>query len=309
MALVDPPQNPEQQEPKGDQQRRESSHNDQRGAAPEITALINAIARENRAERKQRRRQDSRREFREWLTIGVVFVAASAALIQAYIFNRQLGEMKISTQVAADAASAAKASATAAQTSAQAAVDTLGFNQETAKATISVDYGSAVTAMTINNSAVRMRINLTLDNNGQLCAKKVAIFTDMDLEGRTTRRDARIAQQSICNKHRAEWETLNTATDVCPKIPFTQEESIGVGAKDIQANRRIEAITAKPFLVPVAYGCVLYFAGSEARETGFKVDFSVSKNTDEGPSERFYISDGTVNATDIGLAPSTSYSK
>lgn len=77
----------------GTQHRSKPDDGEDRRPAPEFTALINAVAQENRADREQRQRQDRRREWREWVTIIVVLVAATAAVAQAVIFNEQLGEM------------------------------------------------------------------------------------------------------------------------------------------------------------------------------------------------------------------------
>jgi hypothetical protein len=180
---------------------------------------------------------------------------------------------------------------------------------ETSKPTITVDSTQAATNLIITQSGINVRIKFTLRNSGKLVANNVAVVAEMDLEGRTSRRDARVAQEAMCRKAQAESEASAGGSVVSPGIDDTRERRVSIGAKDVQVGTRIESLSGKKFVVPLVFGCVYYVALSEPRFTGFKIEFSVAKDVEEGTSERFYLADGSIDAGNIFLVPNSSYSK
>jgi hypothetical protein len=90
--------NTKQKNEHGTQHGGNANDRENRRASAEVTTLINAIAQENEADRKQQRGQNSVREWREWITLVLVLLAAVAAISQAIVLNFQLSEMRTGGQ-------------------------------------------------------------------------------------------------------------------------------------------------------------------------------------------------------------------
>lgn len=98
---------------RGRKDEGESAKNDQRGPSADFAALIDTIKSEGVAYRKEEQREDRGKKFREWITIGLIFVTFAAVCWQVHEMIKVYEPIRLQAEAAQKSAVAAKQQAEA----------------------------------------------------------------------------------------------------------------------------------------------------------------------------------------------------
>jgi hypothetical protein len=107
-----PTENSLEQKPLPDAKKGEcEEHNKSGGESTDFTPLIDAIAAEGRAYRKEEQREDRGKERREWITIALIFVTFVAVCYQVHEMIKVYEPIKAQAEASVKQADAAKTQA------------------------------------------------------------------------------------------------------------------------------------------------------------------------------------------------------
>lgn len=163
------------------------------GIAAAISAFGKTFSKEARATRAEQAKQDKKNRTLQRWTLFFLVITTAAVIIQAC-------EMIKVYQPIRDQADAAKAGADAAKAGTQ-------FSIQSAQPIISIDVKGA-TGLTISTIA-RIRLQFILMNSAALVAKNVVIHTEMELEGRGAKLDAKTTQKVMCEKAQSDAQRVD----------------------------------------------------------------------------------------------------
>jgi hypothetical protein len=115
-----PPKNATDEKNGGREDERESGKDNPSGPSADFAALIDAIKREGVAYRKEEQREDRGKRFREWTTIGLIFVTFCAVCWQVHEMIKVYEPIRLQAEAAQKSAQAASRAADAANAQAEA---------------------------------------------------------------------------------------------------------------------------------------------------------------------------------------------
>jgi hypothetical protein len=285
MASNDPAKNAKKQQPNSTEKKGKPANNNNGAPPSEIATLINAIANDGEANREQKRRHDRGHRFREWITIFIVFIASAAGITQAWIFNRQLGEMISASNQAERAISAFKVMADGFPQGLEIFRDYIDFVKKSSRDTQPVVLEVKKPAISISATSngglsfsyshgVVARVFFVVRNDGQLDTKvSVAanLIMQTDIRAPNVVGDQNVACREAHAKDGKEVKAFGGAISDNIALGVKADEFIrGVrSATETKNLIFLPIVETTNYIAPIIVGCVEYGAEKDRRQIKF----------------------------------------